>query len=566
MVNILPNLTPPYVQLFLESGTGIGSTNTPSSLHYDPDTMLSVPLFPQLAMIFTILGLGLIGITSAFQPNCTLPPEHTLFVSGPNVRGTLSILWNCISILILCTWNIQHLNIPVRRPYLDNTVKYGWLWKAWWAALDSRIKLKWMILTILMPEYIMGKAVNSWISARVGYRMLRKLPHEGEQPLQMIHAYFANMGGYYLDFSALLENAHNDVHRGEQATGRAHQAEDERGHPDSVGESRPTPLERLVKEAQVSNDKATIINLSQLRYNCWTLNLTQLCIAGSEMHLHGKPRLFTALPYINPQDLEKANRGDALVKLIAILQVSWLVVQLLIRTIRHLPSSQLEIAVLAFSFSSSITYLILWDHPQGVDWRTGIQANRLPEYLELRMIAQRGPRFLWTWKRTRSNMDGNLNLIPIPNDASHEIGANGEDPSRIEKWAFYNNGEVLSVVFGSILGGTVFGGLHCLAWNSHFPTSIELLLWRISSVLMTALPVLSIIPNYMWSQHNTINSLKHSSLRYSRMRRLWGLVLLIVFLVPYLLARLFILFDVFRTLFALPPKAFVNTFASNLPD
>jgi hypothetical protein len=47
-----------------------------------------------------------------FQPNCTFPPPGPTFVSGPNVRSTFDIVWSCLSVIILSTWSILHLNVP----------------------------------------------------------------------------------------------------------------------------------------------------------------------------------------------------------------------------------------------------------------------------------------------------------------------------------------------------------------------------------------------------------------------------------------------------------------------
>jgi hypothetical protein len=158
--------------------------------------MLSLQVFA-----VALLGLVLVPTTfaSSFQPNCTLPPSHTNFVSGPNIRGTMTILWNCISVILLCTWNIQHLNIPLGRPYYDeNGKKYRCWRKAWWKILDSRTKITWMLLTVLAPEYIMGKAFSDYLAATY---LLPKLREEFGAHIELIHAYFMNMGGYYLDFS-----------------------------------------------------------------------------------------------------------------------------------------------------------------------------------------------------------------------------------------------------------------------------------------------------------------------------------------------------------------------------
>jgi hypothetical protein len=60
------------------------------------------------------------------------------------------------------------------------------------------------------------------------------------------------------------------------------------------------------------------------------------------------------------------------------------------------------------------------------------------------------------------------------------------------------NQELTALFFGALLGGTIFGGLHCLAWNFHFPTHREALGWRICSVATTALPIMSSFPIFMW--------------------------------------------------------------------
>jgi hypothetical protein len=37
--------------------------------------------------------------------------------------------------------------------------------------------------------------------------------------------------------------------------------------------------------------------------------------------------------------------------------------------------------------------------------------------------------------------------------------------------------------------GIVFGGLHCMGWNSVFPTEVEGTLWRAASCLITVIPL-----------------------------------------------------------------------------
>lgn len=62
---------------------------------------------------------------------------------------------------------------------------------------------------------------------------------------------------------------------------------------------------------------------------------------------------------MHARELEVLNRGDALVKVLALVQILYLLIQLITRKIVRLPSTQLEIGALAFPASSTITYYLL---------------------------------------------------------------------------------------------------------------------------------------------------------------------------------------------------------------
>jgi len=46
---------------------------------------------------------------------------------------------------------------------------------------------------------------------------------------------------------------------------------------------------------------------------------------------------------------------------------------------------------------------------------------------------------------------------------------------------------IIYSLFG--LSGGVFGGLHCMAWNFHFPTRADLYIWRATSLYLTVAPI-----------------------------------------------------------------------------
>ena len=111
---------------------------------------------------------------------------------------------------------------------------------------------------------------------------------------------------------------------------------------------------------------------------------------------------------------------------------------------------------------------------------------------------------------------------------------------------------VNSLLVGIGLGGAIFGAVHCTAWNLDFPTATEQFLWRLSSVILTVLPMLSI--TIYWATQQLINVMGKLDYRVNWMR-----APIAALLVPlYILARIFLLVEIFRQLAYLPPSAFVT--------
>lgn len=66
------------------------------------------------------------------------------WVANPSRWGTLMLLVECLTTVFACTWTVLHLNIPKVQ---DTT------------ATRLLRKIKWMIVTILFPEFIFAKAI-----------------------------------------------------------------------------------------------------------------------------------------------------------------------------------------------------------------------------------------------------------------------------------------------------------------------------------------------------------------------------------------------------------------------
>jgi hypothetical protein len=91
----------------------------------------------------------------------TLAPA---WVSGPELRGTISILWSCIITLIACIFTALHLNVPV------NTKKLPML----------REKFKWVMIGLIAPEVVLYLASSQFLDSRRLSRELSSLWQQRE--------------------------------------------------------------------------------------------------------------------------------------------------------------------------------------------------------------------------------------------------------------------------------------------------------------------------------------------------------------------------------------------------
>ncbi|KAF2807424.1 uncharacterized protein BDZ99DRAFT_510297 [Mytilinidion resinicola] len=104
------------------------------------------------------------------------------WVSSPNERGTMDIIWSCVSTLFICLWSMLHLNVPSKKDSF---------WTIVWR------KARWLLLGILAPEVPMLFACGQWASAKRSVNDMRKLGFsDAEWSLE--HAWYADSGGFEL--------------------------------------------------------------------------------------------------------------------------------------------------------------------------------------------------------------------------------------------------------------------------------------------------------------------------------------------------------------------------------
>ncbi|KAK0470442.1 uncharacterized protein EV420DRAFT_115020 [Desarmillaria tabescens] len=99
-------------------------------------------------------------------------------------RTLLQLIWSCSATIFACTWLAVHPNVPGRA-----LKRRGRL-----AIAFRRAKL--MLLTIIVPEIIIGWAAAQW-------RVARYIKNLSPQKLTMAHGFFVAMGGFC--------NSHGDI-------------------------------------------------------------------------------------------------------------------------------------------------------------------------------------------------------------------------------------------------------------------------------------------------------------------------------------------------------------------
>jgi hypothetical protein len=626
----------------------------------------------------------------SFHPSCTLPNGTVTFVSAPNVRGTGEILWSCLSILLLCTWSILHLNVPIevqeKPTSWINGIKQNLylLWK----------KIKWMVFVLLAPEMLLGTAVADLLSALTSEIDMNQVAHEDGVSWSLTHGFFANMGGFSIHFDGTPEPIHivvpdavpsedlesnwessAPVGRDETESSRnsiqsdtinsvvdiegvdttrkdlsavprfsgleidldvtnlemdrvnhailPHDAEiktfstfdltwdskkikrtldswlslsvlaqKNKALPWRMGTSTQWKLapSNIVAIMQVLHwqrccPKEFIIpsylNLAALQGNMWVLDARQLYLAR-RMGL-------IKLPDLPNSSLNDKNKGDLLVKTLAVVQIAWLIVQLITRTTRRYPSTQLEIMTLAFAVCSLVTYVVSLRKPQDVRVPIRIQAQRYPTPSEILTIANSGP-VVWFDVILFLRWSSGRMRYWIPNTACHYVGE--------RRWLGIRWRRFGTFWLGSAVGAVIVGGLHVLAWRSVFPTPAERILWRVAAILTLTIPVAYVVSGNIalaffilaarFSSRRKLSSkdskdkekstdkmvLKRtgsfrgifeqspSSLRIASMYYS-GLSFLGISM--YSLIRLFIIVEVFRSLVYIPPETYIATWTSNTP-
>ncbi|KUJ24448.1 uncharacterized protein LY89DRAFT_679585 [Mollisia scopiformis] len=510
--------------------------------------------------------------STVFHTNCTIPTKTSDFVSGANVRSTLDVLYASLTTIFLCTWTAQHLCLP------PSSLANGFflrIWKATWR------KLKWMLVALIMPEYLVGKALGEFVAAYRSSRCedMQSAAAASKTEWTMTHAYYANMGGVILHSFPSLHTPRpsiipqmgadhsQDIERSPRE-GLDSEPQKERfdATPDFLQDQQLTSSSeiRLGKQSRRKHDSPWIIRLLdrllcnksgiwRQEHDSWVeqdppdydiddLELP-VCLNSAQICLMMKKGLIQQLPSITCDEIEDKSKEDILVKFITLGQVIWFIIQLIARKYNGLPCAQLEIAVLGFALCTFVTYLLWLKKPKDIKIGTTIFTTQ--DYI---LDEDTKKRLVWL------NLSGFFenSLYEAMEHTPSELMPNDMYSKEAMMFSYEIEKNVWWIVdyqdAGFIIGAVLLGACHCIAWNFQFPTETERIIWRVASLFtVAAMPIYYLV----WF------AVSLSGVSASYLGR--------IVYASYTVCRLFILVELFRTLAFLPPDAFLATWSGSIP-
>ena len=363
------------------------------------------------------------------------------WIPEPPGRGTWSIIWSCLATIFICTWSALHLDVPKR---------HG----RWYLVFR---KIRWMLVAVVAPEFVLAGAAENFFEARDRSRFLVARHPEWT----MTHMQFAQAHGFR---SRTPEG--NEL------------------------ECRPRQLQEFIEKDKIDG------------------------------------------PSISIEELQARGKNNWVTQLIAVLQIVWFVVQTLFRKIQHYQITALEIMTIAFVFCSVFTYGFYLHQPQDVEY---------PVVLDVRDAAPA------TNEATPMRSTNESNHAGEEAEPAHHIRRLEKVPSGLPSPYVPGQARAFGYFIPFGLSACGFGAIHCLAWNSPFPTSRERLAWRICSVTTTALsvPYIPLIHRVTSLEESSMSKLDNST-EY----------LTVLMMAVYIIGRATLIVLAFMTLRALPADAF----------
>lgn len=534
------------------------------------------------------------------QASDPAPQFEPGWVSTPGNRGTLNILFSCVITLVLCVWTTVHVNIEPDNEVNDTLAgalqtflpkRYlRWLKSEKVGRfLASRFvrKLGWGSMTVVVPEVAMAVAAYEQRTAMRLRQRINEIIKEAQLDVpewDMYLAYYAVMGGFvisedvYRKVAAEIKPEAEKSGSASDAHAAAAETEHAQGGDGSIANGS-------IVNGSIANGSIASGPIANVPQSNKALTLTPEAVLQVAEWYNGRDgpasKLLSAISSAGVQDKGNAN---SLAKLIIAWQGLWMIVQVLGRTIDHLPVTPLELHTALHVVCAAGMYATWWKKPLDIDTPTTIPLDYDNSY-----DRDKATRLI----RRTADFDRTDPLMPSvppsaggktpkgepadPSERNHRIPylttraglgrlmyqrlcghgnrfrwfvAARNAYSRL--WTKHQRNllwEALCISFA----GLVYGGVHLAAWNYAFPTYTEELLWKISACV-TAITWSSFVVSF-W----IVPWVEDLGGQHERWRALFGAtcgILLVLGMIPVMFARVYMLVESFIAIRRLPKGSY----------
>ena len=400
------------------------------------------------------------------------------FVTADCGRGTIDILWSCLTAIFLSIWTAIHLPVPcfdIERP--DNFRR---------KVVRSRVGAS--LVAFLGPEFMLFIALAEIIEASAIRMNLQKLSIEAK----LTHGFFLLMGGFCLRAPG----------------GRCHQL-------------RSKDIENAITASKTAAETRDMITASE------TATETEDAFVASNTTIEIKEGLFHCdewvreLKLVKESDMKDLAKSDSIEKLLASFQGLWVLTQAISRIYQHKALSLLEVTTSAYICCAVCIYALWWKKPQNCSVPIMITCSD-------EAIDELSP------SAYEENIDGWFEYFWAGLDYTF-------DQIDLNSYSTSTSYCICGLLVFSLM---VFGSVHLASWNSRLPSTIELWMWRGSSLFCVTYTGLLAIWTLQLGVYNfaALNDVLESLTVY-------GLFL-------YIIIRIYMIVEVFISLRALPASAF----------
>ena len=198
---------------------------------------------------------------------------------------------------------------------------------------------------------------------------------------------------------------------------------------------------------------------------------------------------FTSFTVPTEEEIKDKGKSDWLAKSLVLLQTSWFVMQCIARAIEHLPITHLEIVTLAYAAMNFVIYIFWWNKPLNVN--RPVRVFRKSERSATRhQVISRETRRSRAWELTWREIGEGLEAIFYFVTGVQDDGVDLSREDRVARFWANSDGDDPAIADMIVVGvGVCFGAIHCISWGFSFQTHTELLMWRVSCVAITAVPI-----------------------------------------------------------------------------